>query len=191
MNNPVKIGIIISSTRQGRFGDHPATWIDQHMQKQAAFSPQLVDLRDFPLPFFDEEKSPIRATPPVAKAWSDRMGAMDGFIFVVAEYNHGIPAVLKNALDHAYPEFVRKPAAYIGYGGLGAARAIEQLRLNCIELQMAPLRHAVHITMEPYMAVAKGERQLSDFSYLNESAQTMLDDLAWWTRALQLARQTV
>ena len=98
----------------------------------------MVDLRDHPLPFFDEIAS--NAWVPTQNAegvrWQKKVGHYDGYIFVTAEYNHGVPAVLKNALDYAYPEWNRKPAAFFGYGAVGAARAIEQLRLITIELQM-------------------------------------------------------
>ena len=81
----------------------------------------------------------------VAQAWQKKVAEFDGFIFTAAEYSRGPAAVLKNALDYAYTEWNRKPAAFVGYGGVGGARAIEQLRLNAVELQMAPTRNAVHM----------------------------------------------
>jgi NAD(P)H-dependent FMN reductase len=116
------------------------------------------------------------------------MSGFDGYIFVTAEYNHSIPGVLKNALDYAYPEFNRKPAAFVGYGSVGGARAVEQLRLICIEFQLAPTRAAVHIGMEPLIGVKREGKSLLDFPYLNERASAMLDELAWWTCALKAAR---
>lgn len=115
------IGIVIGTTRQGRFGDKPAAWIARQLASHPGLVGELIDLRDHELPFFDEAMSPVYATPdcPGAASWSQRIAAMDGFIFVTAEYNHGISGVLKNALDHAYREFNRKPAAFIGYGGVG------------------------------------------------------------------------
>jgi len=185
-----RIGIVIGTTRQGRFGDKPATWIAGHLARYQDLAGEIIDLRDHDLPFFDEAMSPIYAMPncPGASSWSQRIAAMDGFIFVTAEYNHGISGVLKNALDHAYREFNRKPAAFIGYGGVGAARAVEQLRLIAVELQMAPLRHAVHITLEPYLAVVSGRNAIDDFDFLNAGAAALLDELVWWTEALAVAR---
>jgi NAD(P)H-dependent FMN reductase len=83
---------------------------------------------------------------------------------------------------------VSQPAAFIGYGGVGGARAVEQLRLITVELQMAPTRSGVHIAMEPYLAVVKEGKSLADFDYLNKSAVTMLDELSWWAHALKAAR---
>ena len=117
------------------------------------------------------------------------MAEFDGFLFVTAEYNRSVPAVLKNALDYVYREGNRKPAAFVGYGPLGAARAIEHLRLIAVELQMAPTRIGVHIAMEPFLAVLQGQKTFADFEYLNTSAVTMLDELAWWTRALKQSRE--
>src|SRR5260221_5932742 len=99
------------------------------------------------MPFFDEPDSPLY-TPPkdeAARRWGRQVAELDGFIFVTAEYNRAPPAVLKNALDYAYKEFNRKPAAYIGYGGVGGARAVQQFRLISIELQMQPTRSGAHI----------------------------------------------
>ena len=121
--------------------------------------------------------------------WSKAIDRLDGMVFVTAEYNHGIPAVLKNALDYAASEFRRKPAAFIGYGGVGGARAVEQLRLICVELQIAPLRPAVHIGLEPYLAIADGRKSCADFDFLETSATAMIEDLGWWVRALHAARQ--
>lgn len=120
--------------------------------------------------------------------WRKKMDELDGYIFVTAEYNYGISGALKNALDHAYAEYNRKPASFIGYGGVGGARAVEQLRLIAVELQIAPLRNAVHIGMDAFIGVANQGKRLADYGYLTESATAMLDELSWWTRALSSAQ---
>ena len=185
-----RIGVVIGTTREGRFGDKPARWIFDAASKRADLDVEIVDLRDYPLPLFDEATGPAMAPPKneVALRWGEKVAELDGYLFVTAEYNHGIPGVLKNALDHAYPEFNRKPAAFVGYGGVGGARAVEQLRLVCVELQMAPTRTAVHIGVEPFLGVLREGKELSDFDYLNESGEATLDELAWWTRTLKAGR---
>src|SRR5690349_10784664 len=124
MANP-KIAIILSSTRQTRFGEKPAQWIYDIAAKRSDLDFELVDLRDYPMPFFDEVASNAWApsTNEVAQRWQKKIAEFDGYIFVTAEYNRSITGVLKNALDYAYPEWNRKPAAYVGYGAVGAARA--------------------------------------------------------------------
>jgi NAD(P)H-dependent FMN reductase len=99
--------------------------------------------------------------------------------------------VLKNALDHAYNVYNKKPAAFVGYGALGAARAIQQLRQILIELKVAPLRDAVHINMTEYLGVLKDGKNFDDYPYLTQTANTMLDELEWWTIALKAARSEV
>jgi NAD(P)H-dependent FMN reductase len=187
----LRIGIVISTTRKGRFAGTPTQWLLRHLEMFPEICAEILDLRDFPMPFFEEETSPAYAPPRCAEArsWAAKVAEMDGFIFITAEYNRSIPGVLKNALDYAYHEFNRKPAAFLGYGGVGAARAIEQLRLICVELQLAPLRNAVHIGMEQYLATTSGDRRLDDFEFLNASATSMIQDLIWWTRALGAARE--
>jgi NAD(P)H-dependent FMN reductase len=110
-------------------------------------------------------------------------------VATVAEYNHGPTAVLKNAFDSAFIEWHRKPIAFVGYGGVGAARAIETLRGVVIELQMAPIRHEVNIAMEPFLGILQKSRSLNDYDYLVQSRDAMFDHLVWWGEALKAARQ--
>lgn len=187
-----RIGIVISTTREKRFGPIPAQWIYEIASRRNELSFEIIDLRDYPLPHYGEASAAGEAaTSQVVARWRAKMESLDGYIFVTAEYNHSIPGVLKNALDHAYDECRRKPAAYVGYGGVGGARAVEQLRLICIELQMAPLRHAVHIATEPLIGVKQQGKRLEDYEYLTKSAEIMLDELAWWTYTLRTGRNTV
>lgn len=184
------IGIIIGSTREARFGEKPAHWIHEIAKQRTDLAFELIDLRDHPLPFFNELLSPAWA--PVkneaAQRWANRLAQLDGLIVVTPEYNHGPSAVLKNAFDYAYKEFNRKPIGFVGYGGVGAARAVEQLRLVAIELQMAPVRNAVHIGMMEFMGIWQQGKTFEDFPHLAQAANAMLDDLAWWAKALKTAR---
>jgi NAD(P)H-dependent FMN reductase len=186
-----KIGIIISSTRDSRFGDKPAQWIYNAASAHADLEVELVDLRDFQLPFFNEVASNLWAPTQNEEGvrWQQKLAEFDGYIFVVAEYNRSITAALKNALDYAYNEWNKKPAAYVGYGSVGAARAIEQLRLMNVELQMAPLRSGVHIQGADFFAVWQGGQSLESLTHLEPGVQTMLDELAWWSNALKAARE--
>lgn len=190
MNTP-RIGIIIGSTREGRFGDKPAAWMHALASQRDDMQFELIDLRDHPLPFFNEAL-PLTWAPAkngAAQAWAAKIASLDGFIVVTPEYNHGPSAVLKNALDYAYTEFNRKPVAFVGYGGVGAARAIEQLRLTAVELQMAPTRNAVHIGMVEFLGMLQQSKGFDDFPHLATAANGMLDDLAWWAGNLKQARR--
>lgn len=190
MANP-RIGIVIGSTRQNRFGEKAARWIHGIASKRTDLDFEVVDLRDYALPFF-EGASPfhVPVTNPEAVRWGRKMAELDGYLFVTAEYNRSITGVLKNALDWAYREYNRKPAAYLGYGGVGGARAVEQLRLICIELQMAPTRSGVHIGGSDAAALILQGKPFEELElpHLVQSAQTMLDELAWWAKALKTAR---
>jgi len=187
----LKIGVIVGSTRPGRFADHPAKWIKELAEKRGDIEIEMLDLRDWPLPFFDEEVSPAYAPSKneVAQRWQRKIDSLDGFIVTAAEYNRGPTAVLKNALDYGYREWNRKPIAFVGYGGVGGARAVEQLRLHAVELQMAPIRSAVHIQIPVYLGVLKEGKSLNDFEPVVQSGKDMLDQLVWWTNALKVARE--
>jgi NAD(P)H-dependent FMN reductase len=186
-----RIAIILSTTRAARFGHKAGQWIYDIARERADLEVDLIDLRDYPLPFFDEVATNAWAPTQNAEGvrWQKKVAQFDGYVFVTAEYNHGVPAVLKNALDFAYPEWNRKPAAFFGYGGVGAARAIEQLRLIAVELQMAPIRSGVHLSGGDFVAAMREGRPISEFAYLKPTAVTMLDELAWWTNALKTARE--
>lgn len=190
MTNP-KIAIIISTTRATRFGDRPAKWIHDIAAARGDMDVEIVDLRNYPMPFFDEPASNayVPAKNEVALRWQAKVAAFDGYIFVTAEYNHGISGALKNALDYAYPEWARKPAACLGYGSVGGARAVEQLRTNLIELQVAPTRNGVHIQGGDFYDALLNGRDLADLPYIAENAVTMLDELIWWAKALATARE--
>lgn len=185
----VKVGIILGSTRQGRFGDKPAKWIFEEAKKRKEWDAELLDLRDFPLPFFDESSSPsmggIHYQNPVAKKWVETIQEKDAFIICSPEYNHGYPAVLKNALDYAYAEWNKKPVGFVSWGGVGGARVVEQLRLVAIELQMAPMRNAVHIQRFWELLDKAGSLKTETFQ---KSGDDLLAQLLWWAKALKQAR---
>lgn len=187
----VKIAVIVGTTRAARFGHKPAQWIAGIASQRDDMVVEVLDLHEYPMPFFDEVASNawVPSQNEAAQRWQKKVAEFDGYIFVSAEYNRGVPAVLKNALAYAYPEWNKKPAAFVGYGSVGAARAIEQLRLIAIELQMAPIRTGVHIQGADFMAVWKGGKDIAELSYLPQNATDMLDQLVWWTNALKTARQ--
>jgi NAD(P)H-dependent FMN reductase len=188
-----RIAVIIGSIRPTRFADKPAQWILKQAQARGDIDVELVDLRDHPLPFFDEMASNrwMPSRNPEAVRWQETVGRFDGYIFVTAEYNHSLTGVLKNALDQAYKEWNLKPFTAIGYGGTGAARAVEHLRLVGVELQMVPTQTAVHIGGSDFMAVHPigGNKPIEDIeANLLPSAKTALDQLAWWAKVTMAAR---
>ncbi|MBP7240867.1 NAD(P)H-dependent oxidoreductase [Amaricoccus sp.] len=188
-----RIAIIVGSTRDSRFADKPAQWIHDLAGRRNDWEVELVDLRDFDLPLFNEKTSNLWAPSEDARAvaWQQKLAGFDGFIFVTSEYNRSIPGSLKNALDQAYKEWVRKPAAVLGYGSVGAARAAEHLRTIAVELQMAPIRHGVHIGGSDFFKVhPMGQNApIAEIEgNLLPAAQAMLEDLDWWTRATMAAR---
>ncbi len=157
MNEKIKIQIIIGSTRQNRFSEKPANYLFEELKKKENIEAELIDLRDWPLPFYDELIPPnankgIYANP-LGKQWANKIGEADGYIMITPEYNHGYTAVLKNAIDWIGPEWHKKPVGFVGYGSVLGSRAIEQLRQVVIELHMVPLFSSIHIPVEVLMAV--------------------------------------
>ncbi len=189
------ISVIVGSTREGRFSEKPAKWILQHLKKRDGVDARLLDLRDFPMPFFDQPVSP--ATPgrgpyanEVVKRWTSAIAQSDAFIFVTPEYNYGPPAVLKNAIDWVYPEWNRKPAGFVSYGSAVGARGVQQLRQTLVEVQLAPVRSSVHIPVATLWAHYRGGDVEAGLAELEAHAGALIDDLMWWAAALKTARDS-
>ena len=185
--------VINGTTREGRFSERVAAWVMSRLEQHEAFELELVDLRDHPLPFFDGD-APARTGREYADEAVTRFSRVidraDGYVILTGEYNHGYPAVLKNALDSTFVEWRRKPVAYVGWGNTGGARAIEQLRAVAVEFEMAPLRHAVHVLPDVFVALrqASDPADLAPFAPLESRLDMLAEDLAWWMRALASAR---
>jgi NAD(P)H-dependent FMN reductase len=187
------ISVIVGSTRQGRFSEKPARWILQHLKKRDGVEARLLDLRDFPMPFFDQPLPPAMPGRPlyeheVVKKWTAAIARSDGFVFVTPEYNYGTSAVLKNAIDWVYPEWNRKAVGFVSYGSAMGARAVQQLRETAIELQLCPIRSSIHIPVATLWAHFQGGDVDAGLAELEAPAKALIDDLLWWTAALKRAR---
>jgi NAD(P)H-dependent FMN reductase len=188
-----KIKVIAGSTREGRFSDKAATWIAAELAKQEGVEVEILDLKDYDMPFFNEPVSPAHKTEPYTNEavarFTQKIAEGDAYVIVTPEYNHSTTGVLKNALDWVYQEWNNKPVAFVSYGSVGGARAVEQLRLIAIELQMAPIRSAVHIPGEHYFPVLFGQADAQElFASMQKQADVMIPQLLWWTTALKNAR---
>jgi len=193
MSNP-KIAIIVSSTRKGRFADIPTKWIEAQARARCDMDVEVVDLRDYPMPFFDEMATNAHAPTqdPMAVKWQKKLSEFDGFIFVVAEYNRSITAVLKNALDQAYVEWTHTPFGAVAYGSMGGTSALSHLRMIGVELQMVAARNSVHIGGGDFWRIHPGmggSGNIDDIqAALLPSAKAMLGDVVWWAKATMAAK---
>jgi NAD(P)H-dependent FMN reductase len=195
MPSPPHIQVIVGTSREGRFSEKAAAWANDRIGSREDLRVELVDIRDYPMPFYEQRTPPARRQreyPAEVARWAEKVGAADGYLIVTGEYNHGYPAILKNALDQVFPELNRKPVAFVSYGNTGGARAIEQLRLVVVELEMAPLRHSVHILPQVMIPAMKAEGPFDPevFASLDERLDTVVADLVWWSNALAAARAT-
>lgn len=188
----LKIAVIIGSVRPTRFGDKPAKWILDHLKARSDVDAELVDLKDYNLPLFDAPASDFWMPSPNAEAvrWQAKLSEFDGYVFVTAEYNRSVPGALKNALDWAYKPFIHKAAAFVGYGSVGGARAIEHLRNVLVELQSVPVRHAIHIGGSDFVPIMMGQKTWDETKgNFDGYVPEMLDSLVWWTNATKAARE--
>jgi len=192
----LSLKVIVGSTGPGRAADLVIGWISSAARAHGAFEVDVLDLRDWPLPIFGENFAtlgdPAHPTfsAPAVRRWNDLIGAGDAYLFVTPEYNHSVPAVLKNAIDSVFGTFAfrNKPAAWVARsGGIGGGiRAVEHLAHIAIEAELVPLRSTVLI---PYVTSAFGPDGSPVDDRTSAAAKIVLDDLAWWAATLQRARR--
>ena len=182
-----RIGIILGSTRPNRNGEQVAKWVLDLATRRDDAEFELVDLRDYPLPHLDEPIPPSMGQyqHEHTRQWAKKIASFDGFVIVTPEYNHGIPGVLKNAIDYLYAEWNNKAVGFVSYGSVGGVRAVEHLRLVAGELQMADVRQQVALSMitefENFSVFKPGAYNLDALSVL-------LDQVIAWSAALASLR---
>ncbi|MBS3160023.1 NAD(P)H-dependent oxidoreductase [Candidatus Woesearchaeota archaeon] len=197
----IKIKIIIGSTRPNRFSEKPAHWIFGELKKKEGIETEILDLREYPMPFFDSITPPIMANGEyentIVQNWAKKIKDGDAIIIVTPEYNHGYPAVLKNALDVIFIEWNKKAVGFVSYGGVGGARVVEQLREVVIELQMIPIRNAINIPVEVFMRAMKENIPVNPeifepvrHGFMGDCVEAFFDELIWIAKALKTARES-
>ena len=192
-----RLQIIVGSTREGRHADAVLRWLLPAVKAHGAFDAEVLDLRDWSLPLFQETLATIgdfknpTYSQPIVKKWSQKLAEGDAYLFITAEYNHSVPGVLKNAIDSVFLSFAlrHKPAGFVGYsvGTVAGARAVEHLAQIAFEVEMHALRDTVLIP-QVQEAFAADEAPVS--RALPVALTITLDDLAWWAKVLGPARAT-
>jgi NAD(P)H-dependent FMN reductase len=182
-----RLGVILASTRPGRLGESVAHWVMEIAKARGDAEFELVDLKEFPLPILDEAipASAGKYSQAHTKAWAAKIASFDGYVFVMPEYNHGVPGALKNAIDFLYAEWNNKAAGFVSYGSSGGVRAVEQLRLVLAELQVATVRAQGALFLatdfENYRSFRPDPGRVKGVS-------AMLDQLVAWSVALRSVR---
>lgn len=182
MSEKLKIGIILGSTRQGRVSPQVGEWVKGLADRRGDADYELVDIADFNLPFVGTGSG----EEPGLKQWSEKLFSLDGFVFIVQEYNHSITGALKNALDLARDEWINKAAGIVSYGSVGGARAAEHLRGILAELSVASVR--THPAFSLFTDFENGSVFKPADMHAN-NVNTMLDQLLAWAGALKPLRQ--
>ena len=183
----LRVGIITGSTRPNRKSADVARWVLEAARKRSDAEYELVDIKDFELPLLDEPIPPSMGKYQQAhtKRWAAKIASLDAFVFVSPEYNHGIPAALKNAIDFLFAEWRDKAAGFVSYGGAGGARAVEQLRLVLAEVHVATVRAQVLLSMmtdfENFTTFKPGPNH-------EKSVASVLDQVIAWGGALKPLR---
>jgi NAD(P)H-dependent FMN reductase len=186
----VNIGIIAGSTRPGRFGIQPATWVHDVAQRNDGAGFELVDLQEIGLPLLDEANPPAmhQYEHEHTRRWAERVANLDGFIFVTAEYNHSIPGALKNAIDFVFREWNYKPASIVSYGSAaGGARAAEHLRGVLGEVKIYDLRDQLLLNNYWDRLDDQGDYQFSDEEV--EQVETIIAETVFWAEQMAPIRE--
>ncbi|HMM32438.1 MAG TPA: NADPH-dependent FMN reductase [Clostridia bacterium] len=184
----LNIGIIIGSTRPGRKAETVAKWVYEIAKTRSDVRFELVDIKDYNLPLLDElvPASMGGYQNEHTKVWSKKIGSFDGFVFVTPEYNHTIPAALKNAIDYLYEEWNDKAVGFVSYGAASGIRSVEHLRQISGFLRLADVQSQVGFSL------------FTDFENMSEfkphprhekETEEMLDDVIEWGGALKAMRE--
>ncbi|MCG8916933.1 NAD(P)H-dependent oxidoreductase [Actinokineospora sp. PR83] len=184
-----RIAIIIGSTRPGRKGEAVARWVHKLASQRGDATFDVVDLADFNLPNLDEPVPAAMGSDYVqehTRRWAETVASYDGYIFVTPEYNHAVTGVLKNAIDFLYHEWRDKAAGFVGYGLLGATRAVEQLRLIMAELHVADVRDQIALSM--FTDFVNGV-DLAPGDHHEPVLERMLDQVVAWSEAFAPLRE--
>ncbi|MGP4015913.1 NADPH-dependent FMN reductase [Saccharopolyspora sp. 5N708] len=178
----LRLGIIVGSTREGRFAATVAGWFADVAQQHPELVVDVIDLAELGLPAVH----PAAATPEL-REYAARLAAADAFVVVTPEYNHGYPASLKFAIDSAHVQWQTKPVGFVSYGGIsGGLRAVEQLRQVFAELHAVTVRDSVSFHDAHGRFDETGNPK--DSTGPAAAAKTMLDQIVWWARAAAEAR---
>jgi NAD(P)H-dependent FMN reductase len=192
----MKLAVIVGTVRENRVSAQVAKWVVNEAEALGDVEVELVDLIDYPMPFFDEPMSPRYNTDrhmnEVASKWTSKLAQADAYIFVTPEYNHSIPGVLKNALDYVTFELVKKPATVVSHGSVGGARAAMHLK------EIISESHAVVIPTQVAITGSASER-IDENGVLTDEEVTKpyglkvvikmaLDDLKWYSDVLAAGR---
>ena len=193
MADKLKLKVIMGSTRPNRTSEKLAPWVMAGIQADPTFDAELLDLRNYTMPFYDEAITPSQVKDgaynnETVRDWAKKIGEADAILVITPEYDHGVPAVLKNAFDHIFTEWNKKPIGFVAYGSAGGARSVEHLRQIAVELQMAPVRVAVHITAPWELMDEKRDFKEGSLTKFEGPLKGLLEQLAWWGKALKTAR---
>ncbi|MGE0081206.1 MAG: NADPH-dependent FMN reductase [Thiohalomonadaceae bacterium] len=182
----IKVAVILGSTRPGRLGESVAKWVFDLARQRTDAEFEYIDIKDFNLPLLDEPVPPSlgRYSKEHTRRWAATVARFDAFLFVTAEYNHNIPAALKNAIDYLYAEWNNKAAGFVSYGSAGGVRSVEALRLVMGELQVADVRAQVMLSL--FTDFEDGRVKPSPVHV--ETLNTLLDQLIAWGGALKSLR---
>jgi NAD(P)H-dependent FMN reductase len=181
--------VIIGSTRPGRAGLPIAQWFIGRAIAHGAFEVRVVDLAELNLPFLDEPNHPRlrQYTHQHTKDWSAIVDASDAFVIVTPEYNYGLTAPVKNAIDYLNQEWKDKPVGFVSYGGIAAGtRAVQQLKQVVTTLKMLPVFESVNIPFHTQFIDEEDVVQPNEI--MLQAASAMLDELARTELALRSLR---
>jgi len=193
MNN---LKIIIGSTRNGRIGDKIGKLTADLFKEKGGFDIEIIDLKDWSLPFFNE----IGSIPslkgnfsnPIINKWTEKINEGDAYVLVTPEYNHGYPAVLKNAIDYAFNEWSKKPITFVSYstGPFAGVRAVEQLRAILVAFRTVPMNDALHLANMSLESFDENNNY-KDYKNLKLIFEPVYKEVLWWTNTLKYGRENI
>jgi NAD(P)H-dependent FMN reductase len=193
----MKVAVIIGAIREARKTPQQAKWVMKTLEAMEDVDAEMVDLRDYPMPLFNEPASPRynpqRKIDPAAQKWLDKLAEFEAYVFVTPEYNHSVPGALKNAIDYVDWQLARKPAAVVSHGSAGGARAEVALKEILSESRMVPMSTIPGVAITGMSEKIDEDGNLAEAERANpygpqSALETLLKELQWYSDALAAAR---
>lgn len=185
-----QLKVIIASTRNQRQGIAVAEWFIEKVKKEEAYDIEILDLKEINLPMLDEPNHPKlqKYQYEHTKAWSKKIASADGYVFIIPEYNYGVPPALVNAIDYLFYEWHYKPAALVSYGGIsGGLRSAQMSKLILTTVKLVPLTEAISIHFFANKINEQGVFVSDD--HLDSQYNIMMAELIKWCRGLKYMRE--
>jgi NAD(P)H-dependent FMN reductase len=185
----LKIAIISGSVRQGRRSHHVALYFEKYIKEHQLAEPEILDLKEFNFPVFEERLMYQKDPSEKAKLFSEKITAADAVILVFPEYNGGYSASIKNAVDLLVKEWYHKPVGLVSVssGGFGGMNALALLQSVMNKIKAVPVSANFPVPKVDENFDEQGNAK--DKEATDKRAAMFMKEVTWFAEAFNKMKQ--